>query len=354
MHKSVYIAFILLFFVATSCMKWDYGDVEDIEAAGEGLFIVNEGNFQYGNASLSYYDPSTGEVENEVFLRANGYKLGDVAQSMTLHDGLGWIVVNRSQVIFAIDPVTFRERGRITDVRSPRYIHFLSPTKAYVTQLWDNRIAIVNPSTYSLVSYIDVPRMEMESGSTEQMVQVGRYVYVTCWSYQDRLLKIDSETDMIVGELTLGLQPRSIVVDSRQRLWVLCDGGAYADNPSGYEAPSLFLVNPETLIVERQWRFRRGSEVSSLTISGDGTQLYWLNGDVWSMTIDSERLPVKPLIKRHDTIYYGLTVSPRDGDVYVADAIDYQQHGVVYRYGSDGKLKDEFYVGITPSAYCWK
>ena len=31
-----------------------------------------------GDATLSYYDPATCEVENEVFYRANGFKLGDV------------------------------------------------------------------------------------------------------------------------------------------------------------------------------------------------------------------------------------------------------------------------------------
>ena len=44
-----------------------------------GLFITNEGNFQYSNATLSYYDPATCEVENEVFYRANGFKLGQTA-----------------------------------------------------------------------------------------------------------------------------------------------------------------------------------------------------------------------------------------------------------------------------------
>lgn len=39
-------------------------------------FSMNEGNFQYGNATLSYYDPETKKVENEIFYRANAMKLG--------------------------------------------------------------------------------------------------------------------------------------------------------------------------------------------------------------------------------------------------------------------------------------
>ena len=108
MRKCRYIGCVVtLLLLCTACMKWEYGIEEEFSASGDGVFITNEGNFQYGNASLSYYDPTTMTVENEVFNRANAMKLGDVAQSMIIHDNVGWEVVNNSHVIFAIDINTF-------------------------------------------------------------------------------------------------------------------------------------------------------------------------------------------------------------------------------------------------------
>lgn len=337
----------------TSCMKWEYGNEESFEAASSGLFITNEGNFQYGNASLSFYDPATRTIENEVFYRANGMKLGDVAQSMIVHNGVGWVVVNNSHVVFAIDLDTFREVGRITNLTSPRYMHFVSDEKAYITQIWDNRITVVNPRTYQITGYIDCPEMTTETGSTEQMVQWGDYVYVNCWSYQNRILKIDTRTDTVVDELEVGIQPTSLVIDRNGKMWTITDGG-YEGSPYGYEAPSLYRIDAETFRIEREFPFVLGDDPSEVQINGAGDKIYWLNEDVWEMDVEAEWLPVRPFLEQRETIYYGLTVDPRSGEVYVADAIDYQQQGMIYRYSPTGELIDEFYVGIIPGAFCWK
>lgn len=344
---------VLLLASSVGCMKWEYEDGESFATSGAGLFVINEGNFQYGNASLSYYNPATKTVENEVFYRANAMKLGDVAQSMTLYGDTGWIVVNNSHVIFAIDPTTFKEKGRIENLTSPRYIHFLSDEKAYVTQLWDNRIFIVNPKRYEITGYIECPAMTMESGSTEQMVQWGKYVFVNCWSYQNRILKIDTTTDKVVAELEVGIQPTSLVVDCYGKLWTITDGG-YEDSPYGYEAPSLYCIDAETFTIEKQFRFAKGDAPSEVQLNGRGDKLYWINNDVWAMDVTADRIPVKPFIPYSDTLYYGLTIDPRSGEVYVADAIDYVQAGKIYRYSEQGERLDEFYVGIIPGAFCWK
>ena len=337
----------------TGCMSWDYGEPEHFDASAHGLFIVNEGNYQYGNATLSYYDPEADSVSNEVFYRANAMKLGDVAQSMTIGNGLGWVVVNHSNVVFAIDLTTFREVGRITGLASPRYMTFVDATKAYVTQLWDNRIAIVDPTTYAITGHIEIEGMSSVSGSTEQMVRIGRYIYVNCWSYQRRILKIDTDTDEVVASLEVGYQPNSIVADSYGRLWALCDGSDGSGNVDA-ERPALYRIDPATMTVEATFPFYEDESPSELTINAEGNRLYWLNDDVWAMDVAATRLPLRPVVRSRGTIYYGLTVDPESEDIYVADAVDYQQAGRIYRFDREGNPITSFKVGITPGSFCWK
>lgn len=341
---------------AGACM--DYGPMEEEDfdtgqtSFAEGLFIVNEGNFMYGNASLSYYDTKTRQVENAVFTRANGISLGDVAQSMTIRDGIGWIVVNNSGVIFAIDVNSFKVIGQITGFTSPRYIHFLSDTKAYVTQLWDNRICIVNPQTFEITGYIPTP-LPTGSESTEQMVQYGQYLFTNCWTYNDRILVIDTETDRVCDSIKVGIQPASIALDCHDKLWTITDGG-YEDSPYGYSQPVLYRIDARTRQIEEEFTFPLGDHPSELQLNGTRDTLYFINRGIWRMPVTDDRLPVRPFIEDNGTIYYGLTVNPVNSDVYVADAIDYVQSGIVYRYSSDGALLDNFRVGITPGAFCWK
>lgn len=331
---------------------------------GEGVFIVNEGNFNYGGASLSYYQHDSKHLENEVFQRANAMRLGDVAQSMVVRDGVGWVVVNNSHVIFAIDTETFREVGRITDLPSPRYIAFVSDEKAYVSQIDSDRIIIINPKTFSIMGEILCPMTTpYRTGSTEQMVIVGDHLYVACWSYQKRILKIDTRTDEVVDFVDIGLQPKSIVKDRNDKLWVVSDGG-YEGNVLGYESAKLYRLNPENLAVEQIFELGLNTSgsatrsASRLKINEQGDTLYWIDGGVWRMSIDATELPAEPFIKplsgTQRCLYYALGVAPDTEDIYVGDAIDYQQRSVIYRFSREGELLDSFTAGVIAGDFCWK
>ena len=70
---------------------------------GAGVFICNEGNMTFGNASLSFFDPSVEEVKNQVFYNTNEFPIGDVLQSMTIIDSLGFLMINNSGKIFVFN-----------------------------------------------------------------------------------------------------------------------------------------------------------------------------------------------------------------------------------------------------------
>lgn len=351
--------------VISSCSKSDGPDGPNIDpvepwesilpqpdGADGNLFILNEGNFTRSNSSISVYNPESGETVNEAFIKVNEMKLGDVAQSMTIAGGLGWIVVNNSNVVFAVDPLTLKEKGRIEGLTSPRFFHLVSDTKAYITQQYDNRIAIVNTKTYSVTGYIEVPGMEASTGSTEQMVTYGDYVYCNCWSYQKNIIRIDPTTDQVVASLEVGVQPKTLAVDKYGKLWTMTDGG-WDGNPIGHEPPALIKIDAETFSVEKVFTFNLDDYCSKMTINDAKDRLYWIKNDVWTMDVTSSELPDTPIVRTDGTWYYGLTIAPSSGDVYVADAIDYEQPGRILRYSSKGEQIEQFSVGVNPGAFCW-
>ena len=360
LHQIV-IAFALLL---SSCMRWEHGLMEQFNATANGVFITNEGNFTYGGATLSYYDPTLKSVENEVFFRANAMRFGDVAQSMVVRNGIGWVVVNNSHVVFAIDIETFREVGRITDLPSPRYIVFASDEKAYISQIDSDRIIIVNPKTFEIAGEIICPMTtEYRTGSTEQMVLLGDYLYVACWSYQKRILKIDTRTDEVVDYRDIGLQPKSMVADKNGKLWVVSDGG-FEGNVIGYEPAKLYRLNPQNLEVEQTFELGLNGtgdatrSASRLKINDKGDALYWIDSGVWRMAIDASELPAEPFIKPivgvNRSLYYALGVAPDTEEIYVGDALDYQQRSIIYRYSAEGELLDSFTAGVIAGDFCWK
>ena len=343
MKRSMRYILWSLALLAGACMEYGPQSEEAFSRSGRGVFITCEGNFMWDNASLSYYDPETREIENDIFLRANGMKLGDVAQSMTLHDGKGYLVVNNSGVIYVIDPATFRITGLIEEVVSPRYIHFVDEQTAYVTDLYDPRISVVDTRTNRIRSRIDMNGHR----STEQMVQVGNRLFVNCWSYDNKILVVDTQTERLVDSLTVGWQPNSLLLDGNGKLWTATDG-------RDGEAPALWRIDPATREIERRFELPADTPPSKLTLDERNNRIYFIARDVWRIEADAESLPATPFLPYAGTLYYGLGVDPDTAELYVADAIDYVQHAAVYRFSPDGQAVDTLRVGIIPGSFCFK
>lgn len=358
MRTRLLAAILFSFFalpILVGCMDYGPSEKEEIDIPkSRGLFIINEGNYTASTASLSYYDIDNMTVQDAVFYRVNGFRLGDVAQSMVIKDSLGYVVVNNSNVIFVININTFERVGKITGLVSPRYIHFLSDEKAYVTDLYAPSITIFNPRTFERTGRIATNVLGKTQPSTEQMVQYKNFVFTNCWSYDNKILVIDTDKDEVVDVIEVSIQPTSLVIDKYNKIWTITDGG-YPGSPYGYEAPALIKIDAETRTVEKKFTFNLGDSGSEICISKNADYIYFINNHVWKMDVTANELPEIPLIENNTgNHWYGLTVDPETSEIYLADAIDYVQPGVIYRYTSDARLIDKFTVGIIPGAFCFK
>lgn len=354
-----YLILLIAGFALTFCKESPVETVFFDFSGDKGVYIVNEGNFMYGNSSLSFYNPDTKRVYNQVFQARNGAPLGDVAQSISFWKNKAYIVVNNSGKIYVVDSGTAEFKGSVSGLSSPRFVHFINSEKAYVTDLYARKISIFNPETFQVTGVIPVSnsKSEFNQHSTEQMIQYKNLVFANCWSYDEKLLVIDSDTDVLIDSIEVMKQPNSMVIDRNNKIWVLCDGG-FEGSPFGYEQAGLMKIDAETREIERSFRFAKGAYPINLCLNATKDTLLFLNMHVWKMAVTDKKLPDQPFIVSENTSLYGgfysLSINPENSEIYVGDAIDHRQNGIVHRYSPSGKLIDEFRVGISPGDFAFK
>jgi len=329
-----------------SCSKEELGpQCEDcsttpISVDSSDVLIVNEGNFGWGNGSLSLYQPNSQTVSNNVYSQANNnLPLGDVIQSAYQLNDKIYVVANNSNKIEIINKNTFVNEATITGFNSPRYFLPVSNNKAYVSDLYSNSIQVVDLSSNTIVNNINT------NSWTEKMLLHNDTAYV-CDMTNNNLLLINTSNDNLVDSVKVGVEPNSLVLDANNKIWIMCSGGFQEDNPK------LIRFNPQTRSIEATFVFSNiNNSPGSLTINSDGTKLFYLNSNVYQMSFNATSLPSSSLINNNSNTFYGLGVHPESEDIYVADAIDYVQNGVVFRYTSSGSLIQQFNVGIIPGNF---
>lgn len=305
----------------------------------DGVYIVHEGGFNSGNASVSYLHSDGDSLINGLYNEVVELPLGDVAQSMNSRGDKAYIVVNNSSKIEVMNLSDFSSAGTINDLGSPRYIEFISDTKAYVTDLFSGTIHIVNPSTMAETGTIAV------NGWVEELKLMDGMIYAV-GNGGGQLYKINPNTDQIIDSAAVGTQPSSMVVDANGKIWVLASGGWQQD------IPNLVRIDPATMTVEADLAFNNTDESpSDLAISPDGMTVYFLNTDLFSMAISATAIPSSALISAGSNGFYRMDVHPTSGEVYISDAIDFAQNGKVYRYNASGSMISTYDVGVVPGGF---
>jgi YVTN family beta-propeller protein len=277
----------------------------DFTHISKNALVINEGNYMWGNASLTHINLETNEITDDVFSRANSRPLGDVAQSMIRVGQELWIIVNNSQKIERLNARTFKSIGTISPFHSPRYACLIDMNKMFITDLY------------------------------------------VCNVKKNKLMVLNPATNQIIDSVSVGDAPRYIQKDNEGRIWVLCEGNLPPHETKG----SLYCIDPMNHFqILKRIEFPESSiHPSQLKISASGDKLYFLYNGVWSLDVESAALPQSPLIVQGERLFYGLEIQTETGDIWVTDAGDYVQRGKIYRYSADSKeLLKTYQAGIIP------
>ena len=338
MRKSLcYI--ILLLFIA-SCGKDKAPDLP----TGNGVYIVNEGNFNFGTAEISFYNTTTNEVTNGLFNAANNYMLGDVAQSMYVKDSTGFIVVNNSAKVEVVRLPSLTRLHTITIPNSsPRTFLPVNDSIALVTELYARKIWVVNYTTGAVVNHITT------QGWTEDMLFIGADVFV-----QQKINRTLSNTFATIHKVNIanytatahagnftGRDVNGMVKDKYNRIWVAVDEDTAAHQPAGF-----YCFNTSLTEVKSFFYTGYGHHPSRLCVNPAGDRLYFTDGSVYSFSPDDSEVPVMPLINADNRNIYSMAVNPASGDIYLSDALDFVQQSVIYRYDKNGNQLHSFTAGV--------
>ncbi|MGZ3882577.1 MAG: DUF5074 domain-containing protein [Bacteroidia bacterium] len=309
-------------------------------SGGQKVYVLNEGNFGSGNASVSLYEPSSGQVVADYYKSQNNSAvLGDVCESMIKANNSYYIVVNNSGKIVVVNTDDFKIKGTVTGLPSPRYILPITFQKAYVSDFTGNAVSIIDLNTFSKTGSINCP------GWTEDMEVIYNKAFITNMK-RNYTYVVNTVNDQIIDSINTGINAGSAVLDRNEKLWILGTGDKTNSIPG-----KLMRVDPVTLQVELTLGFSANDAPNTLCINGTKDTLYFINNHVFRMPISANTLPATPFITSVGNTFYGIGINYKDQNIYISDALDYVQKSTIMVYTPQGQLKTTFKSGIISSHF---
>ncbi|HLU51265.1 MAG TPA: DUF5074 domain-containing protein [Flavobacteriaceae bacterium] len=341
-------------FFLVACSSDDETSTTDDDGGGPslgdyqyGYFVLNEGKYNEGNATVSFVGDN-GVIHHNIFETVNGSSLGDVAQHVDFNEDYAYIVLNGSNTIEVVNRYTFESVGSVNSgLNNPRYIEFYEG-KAYVSN-WgdplsgaDDYIAIINLETNAVVGTISVAEgpEKMDIGGSKLFV-----AHKGGWSHGNTVSVINLSNNTVETTLEVRDVPDSIQVEG-DFLYVLCSGKPIW---TGEATPGALLkIKLSDYEFDSSIPFEPTWDPINLVVSG-GNIYFTLGVEVYKKSLGS---PVAPALLFSATeqgvdAIYGFNV--RANMIYLTDAKDYNSNGSLLIYSSSGMLLHQHTMGLIPN-----
>lgn len=333
LHSTKYIIalFTLLFL---SCNKDDigpqYSDGTNKAEGAPGFWILNEGNWTWGNASVSFYDTQRKQMSNLVYQAKQNTPLGDVLQSMFFDDDKRFLILNNShQVKMCSDEMVLMKN--FDGFNSPRYMEHLSGSEYIVSSLYGNQIYKLDINTGEISTFKTV------SDWTEKMLKFGSNIIVEHKSFSNttpenqQLLKLNVQGELIKTLDILAPHSELTKINTSKFCFI-----------SQHDTESKLWVCDTTFNIQT---FNIPESVSQISYASN--TVYLAGQNLWSFNLSTSEF--KKVRSLKDKTIYGLSSSD-DGYIYLTDAKDYVSSGDFLIYSTITEtLIDSVKTSVIPS-----
>ena len=322
--------------------------------APTGVYVINEGNFQRANASLTFYMPDSNKAFQNVFALANGRDLGDTGNDIAIYSGKAYIVVSGSGKVEVISTVDHKSVGtlQLSGQRTPYDIMVLSDAKAYVTNLMDSSITAFNPSTLQIVSD------RIKVGANPQGIATANgklYVCNSGFGYDNTVTVLNAGTGTLIKTIVVGDSPSEVGVGPNNVVIVKCDGKSDYSNSANDTPGTIAVINSESdaIIIKAILPLVTYGHPGHMTVSSKGYGYFAGKTGIIRITFTASTLNVEgtPFSTMQA---YGLTIDDATDRLYATDPKDYVQLGEVVIFDSKGVEYKRFTAGIIPGAIAFK
>ena len=334
-----------------------------LTALDADVIVVNEGNFNSADATLSAYNSSTGQVFLSVFASTNGFPFAGTLQNVVEYQDKYFAVISNTDKLEVLNKSDFKSVATIKPGSSAP-IKFASPfsfaavgNKGYISNWgtynpstwgYDNpSIVVVDLTNYTITGKIDVTERP------QHLLAIGNKIYVSDVT-SNTISIINTSTDQIeANKIAVGKNgPDKMLLDANNKLWVIC------------RSKNLVRINPATNEVEATIENIESLGFNAkLVTNGEKNKLYYMaskyapdysytDAKIFEIAITATSAPANPIITGRN--FYGLGVHPKTGVIYVADANAFQSNGTIIRYKNDGTEMDSFAAGKGPNGFIFR
>ena len=313
----------------------------------DGAFVINEGAFQSGTGTITFFEKETRGVTQDIYQNENGGNLlGNIAQSMTLIDGKAYILINNASKIEVVTTDEFKSLTTINGIDQPRYMLAMDNAKAYVSS-WgadgvSGKISVIDLTSNTVQKTIEV------GGGPERMVLDGDDLYITKsggFGRDSLVLVLDTRTDEISDTIVVADNPIGVVSQTGAGIWVLSRGHLdFVDATNNTDGELVRIVNKQ--IVDR---FPLSNGVSELVTNQSRSRVYFnMDGKVMKHDFDDLTFENEVFLEQS---YYALAVDPFSDNLFCADAKDFASNGEIFVFDESGSEIISFEGGIIPSDF---